>query len=73
MVLMTSPARRHLASSPFKAEPEQTIETFSMDDSVCHDAHGIGRVVGVETSAVTVEFRGQPVRITSPYRKLFKL
>ena len=73
MELMTTPARRHLASSPFKAEPEQTIETFSMDDSVCHDAHGIGRVVGVEPSAVTVEFRGQPVRITSPYRKLFKL
>ena len=44
-----------------------------MDDLVCHDAHGVGRVVGVETSAVSVDFRGQAIRIASPYRKLFKL
>ena len=70
---MTTPVRRHLASSPFQAEPEPTIEQFAMDDLVCHDAHGVGRVVGMEPSAVTVDFRGQPVRITSPYRKLVKL
>ena len=62
-----------LQDKEYDGEAEQTIETFSMDDAVCHDAHGVGRVVGVETSAVTVEFRGQPIRITSPYRKLFKL
>lgn len=44
-----------------------------MDDLVCHDAHGVGRVVGMETSAVTVDFRGQAMRIASPYRKLYKL
>ena len=70
---MSTPARRHLASSPFQAEPEPTIETFAMDDLVCHDAHGVGRVVGMEPSAVTVDFRGQAIRITSPYRKLVKL
>lgn len=70
---MSTPARRHLASSPFKADPEPTIETFEMDDLVCHDAHGVGRVVGMEPAAVTVDFRGQPIRITSPYRKLVKL
>ena len=70
---MTTPARRHLSSSPFKAEPEQPIESFAMDDPVCHDAHGVGRVISVEASAVTVDFKGQAIRITSPYRKLFKL
>jgi hypothetical protein len=70
---MTTHVRRHLASSPFQAEPEPTIEIYAMDDPVCHDAHGIGRVVGLEPSAVTVDFRGQPIRITSPYRKLVKL
>ncbi len=70
---MTTPVRRHLASSPFAAEPEPTIETYAVDDQVCHDAHGIGRVVSVEASAVTVDFRGQHSRITSPYRKLAKL
>jgi len=70
---MSTPARRHLASSPFKADPEPTIENFEMDDLVCHDAHGVGRVVGMESAAVTVDFRGQPIRITSPYRKLVKL
>ena len=70
---MTTPVRRHLASSPFAAEPEPTIEQYEVGDQVCHDAHGIGRVVNVEASAVTVDFRGQHLRITSPYRKLAKL
>ena len=70
---MTTPVRRHLASSPFAAEPEPTIEEYAVGDPVCHDAHGIGKVVSVEASAVTVDFRGQHLRITSPYRKLAKL
>lgn len=73
LAVMSTPARRHLASSPFQAEPEPTIETYAMDDLVCHDAHGVGRVVGMESAAVTVDFRGRAVRITSPYRKLVKL
>lgn len=71
--VMSTPTRRHLASSPFQAEPEPTIETFAMDDLVCHDAHGVGRVVGMEPAAVTVDFRGQTVRVPSPYRKMEKL
>lgn len=70
---MTTPVRRHLASSPFQAEPELIIEQYSMDDSVCHDAFGIGRVVGMEANAVTVDFGGKVVRVPSPYRKMEKL
>lgn len=44
-----------------------------MDDMVSHDAYGMGRVVGVETDAVTVDFRNQTVRVRSPYSKMSKL
>lgn len=67
----TSPGRRrHLASSPFKPDPEPVIEEFATGDLVTHDVYGMGRVVGVESDAVTVDFRNQTVRITSPYRKM---
>jgi hypothetical protein len=65
--------RRHLASSPFKPEPEPTIEDFALDDRVTHDAYGVGRVVGVESGAVSVDFGSQTVRIPSPFHKLTKL
>lgn len=62
--------RRHLASSPFQPEPEPTIETYAVDDLVCHDLYGMGRVIGVEANAVTVDFRTKTVRITSPFAKM---
>lgn len=65
--------RRHLASSPFQPEPEPDIEQFSVDDLVSHDSYGMGRVVGAESAAVTVDFRTQTVRITSPFRKMSRL
>ncbi|NYD42139.1 hypothetical protein [Nocardioides panaciterrulae] len=65
--------RRHLASSPFKADPEPVIPVFELGELVSHDAHGVGRVVGVEASAVTVDFRNQVLRLTSPFAKLAKL
>jgi hypothetical protein len=69
-----SPARRrHLASSPFKPEPEQVIEQFECGDLVSHDSYGMGRVVSAEASAVTVNFGAQTVRITSPFSKMSKL
>ena len=34
---------------------------------------GLGRVVGVEEAAVSVDFRDRTVRITSPFRKMSKL
>jgi len=72
--MTTSPARRrHLASSPFKADPEPVIEQFELGELVSHDSYGMGRVVGVEGGAVTVDFRTQVVRIASPFPKLAKL
>ncbi len=69
-----SPARRrHLASSPFQPDPEPVIEKFECGDLVSHDSYGMGRVVGAEADAVTVDFRTQTVRITSPFHKMSKL
>jgi hypothetical protein len=58
--------RRHLASSPFQPEPEPTIDRYAFADLVCHDVYGVGRVTGVQASAVTVDFGRQTVRIISP-------
>jgi hypothetical protein len=69
-----SPARRrHLASSPFQRRPEPVIEQFECGDLVSHDSYGVGRVIEVEDAAVTVDFRTQKVRITSPFHKMSKL
>jgi hypothetical protein len=76
MALMTSPPgprRRHLASSPFKPEPEQVIEEFAVADLVSHDTYGMGRVVAIDPSGVTVDFRTHTVRVVSPFSKMSKL
>jgi hypothetical protein len=72
---MTSSAgpRRHLATSPFRPDPEPIIEQFAIDDLVSHDSYGMGRVIQVEEAAVTVDFRSQKVRITSPFLKMSRL
>jgi hypothetical protein len=72
---MTPPAapRRHLASSPFKPDPEPVIEQYAVDDMVSHDAYGMGRVLQVESAAVTVDFGSRQVRITSPFAQMSKL
>jgi hypothetical protein len=70
---MTPPARRHLASSPFRAEVEPTIEQYALGDLVSHDSYGMGRVVGTETAGVLVDFGRQTVRIVSPFHKMSKL
>ena len=68
---MNSPAKRkHLSGSPFKQAPEPTIDEFAVDDKVCHDLYGLGKIVNAEAHAVTVDFGAQKVRITSPYNKL---
>ncbi len=64
------PRRRQLASSPFRPDPAPVIEQFKHDDRVNHDVYGMGRVIGVEAEAVTVDFRTQTVRIPSPFHKL---
>ena len=71
--LMTTSVRRHLASSPFKPDPEPPIEQYSLNDLVSHDSYGMGRVIQTETAAVTVDFRDQIVRIKSPYLKMARL
>ncbi|MEO5854400.1 MAG: hypothetical protein ABIQ15_17980 [Nocardioides sp.] len=73
MTTSSGPKRRHLASSPFKPDPEPAIEEFAMGDLVSHDLYGMGRVVIVEASAVSVDFRDKTVRITSPFPKLHPL
>jgi predicted 2-oxoglutarate/Fe(II)-dependent dioxygenase YbiX len=72
---MTTPAgrRRHLASSPFKPDPEPTIEQYALNDLVSHDSYGMGRVIDVEAAAVTVDFRSRTVRVLSPYSRMVRL
>jgi hypothetical protein len=72
--MTTSAARRrHLANSPFQPAPEPVIVQFECGDLVTHDWYGMGRVIAAEADAVTVDFRTETVRITSPYRKLAAL
>ena len=65
--------RRHLASSPFRPQPEPVIEQFALQDRISHDTYGVGRVIGKETEAVTVDFGTRRVRIASPFHKMEKL
>jgi hypothetical protein len=65
--------RRHLASSPFQPQPDVVIEQFAVGDRVSHDSYGVGRVVGAEDEAMTVDFGSQTVRVVSPYRAMEKL
>ncbi len=46
---------------------------FECGDLVSHDAYGVGRVISTDADAVTVDFRTQKVRITSPFRKMARL
>lgn len=71
--VMTTRPQRHLSSSPFSPAVEPVIEKFVLDDLVSHDAHGMGRVIGVEPSAVLVDFGATKVRVTSPYRGMYPL
>lgn len=65
--------RRHLATSPFKPKIEPEIEIFALDDRVSHQSYGLGRVVGQESAAVTVDFGNCTRRIVSPFHKLERL
>jgi hypothetical protein len=72
--MASTPARRrHLAQSPFQPDPEPVIEQFACGDLVSHDAYGVGRVVGVDAGAVTVDFGTRTVRVPSPFSTMTKL
>ncbi|MXG91221.1 hypothetical protein [Nocardioides flavescens] len=64
---------RHPASSPFQSDPEPTIEVFEVGDLVSHDSYRMGRVIQVEESAVSVDFRPQRIRVMSPFRKMSRI
>ena len=49
------------------------MEVFEVDDRVTHDLHGLGRVVRVDSHAVTVDFGSQTVRVNHPYPKMHHL
>lgn len=65
--------RRHLASSPFKPRPEQVVEIYEVGDRVSHDLHGLGRVVAVDPSGVTVDFGSKSLRLPTPFPKMEKI
>jgi hypothetical protein len=69
----SGPQRRQFPGSPFKLPPAAAIERFSVQDRVTHDKYGLGRVVGEEDGAVTVDFGSHLVRIASPFDTLTKL
>jgi len=72
--MASSPARRyHLTSSPFQPVVEVEVEKYECGDLVCHDTYGMGRVIGTEPLAVTVDFRSTAQRIVSPFGKMTKL
>jgi hypothetical protein len=75
MEKMTTSARRprHLATSPFRPDPEPTIEQYAINDLVSHDSYGMGRVIHVEATAVTVDFRPRTVRVPSPFHKMTRI
>lgn len=64
---------KHLKSSPFKPAAEAEIKVFDVDDRVSHDMYGLGKVVKVDSHAVTVDFGAQAYRITPPFAKLHHL
>ena len=64
---------KHLPSSPFKQAPEAEVKIFDVDDRVSHDVYGLGKVVKIDSHAVTVDFGAQAIRITPPFAKLHHL
>lgn len=73
MATSSAHSRPRHPSSPFKAPAELIVETYVVDDRVCHDTHGLGRVISVDASGVTVDFGSGKARIATPFRKMSKL
>ena len=73
--MVTAPGNRlpRHAGSPFEAATPPVVEEYTVHDRVCHDAFGLGRVVGVDAGGVTVDFTRQTVRVASPFRRMTKL
>lgn len=74
--MSTRPAasRRHLSTSPFAA-PEPVVPTdYAVADRVCHERHGLGRVVAVEAGAIVVDFgHDNVVRVPSSSTRISRV
>lgn len=66
--------RRVLPRSPFANPPAVETPVYTTDDRVCHDRHGLGRVLKVESESVVVDFgAGNLRRVARSSEKLTKL
>ena len=68
--------RRFIPNSPFSQpdQPAEAAETYEVGDQVCHDRHGLGRVIETTgSSEVVADFGSTVRRITLPSTKLTKL
>jgi hypothetical protein len=68
-------SRRFIPNSPFASnEPAQEAETYEVGDQVCHDRHGLGRVIEkTGASELVADFGSTVRRISLPSTKLTKL
>jgi hypothetical protein len=68
-------SRRFIPNSPFTSnEPAEVAETYEVGDQVCHDRHGLGRVIEANGgSEVVADFGSTVRRIPLPSTKLTKL
>lgn len=76
MTTRRTTTRRVLAGSPFNKPdaPAAPVETYEVDDRVCHDRHGLGRVVAVEAgNIVLVDFNSTMQRVAADSPKFSKL
>jgi hypothetical protein len=66
--------RRFIPNSPFSSPEPAEAETYEVGDQVCHDRHGLGRVIEkTGTSEVVADFGSTVRRIPLPSTKLTKL
>jgi hypothetical protein len=68
-------SRRFIPNSPFASnEPAEVAETYEVGDQVCHDRHGLGRVIEkTGASELVADFGSTVRRISLPSTKLTKL
>jgi len=67
--------RRFIPNSPFSRDDSaEAAETYEVGDQVCHDRHGLGRVIEkTGTTEVVADFGSTVRRIPLPSTKLTKL
>jgi len=67
--------RRHLSTSPFKAQVSDSLKSYEVGERVSHDREGLGRVHSVEADGtVIIDFgAGRLLRVVAPFSKLHSL